>query len=183
MKIISTTSVELSKKQEFVPHFSVEMEDAGLRLQLVSPILASFLSKQSTTTTHRGGGIWTGRVFYVPTRSEITRGLWLGAGHGYFNEDGNRINMIWLFDSEFLKTGSLNILLPEPMTPNNLEDFFHEASTALRDFYLTKVRKVKLSLSLAVEDVEPEEEEEEYPVEETHPDIEDDALQPEDEDA
>lgn len=181
MKIISTTSVELSKRLEFVPHFSIEMEDAGLRLQLVSPILASFLSKQSTTL-HRGGGIWTARVFYVPTKGELTRGLWLSAGHGYFNGDGNRINMIWLFDSEFLKTGSLNILLPEPMTPNNLEDFFHEASTALRDFYLTKVRKVKLSLSLAVEDVEPEEEEE-YPVEEDHPDIEDDALQPEDEDA
>lgn len=174
MKIISTTSVELSKRLEFVPHFSVEMEDGGLRLKLTSPVLAAFLSKQKTTPS-RGGGIWTGRTFLTPISPELHRPLWLSSGNGYFNGDGNRINMIWLFDSEFLKTGSLNILLPEPMTPNNLEDFFQEASTALLDYYVTKVRKVKLSASLALE--WDEEEEEPH-----HPDVDDgENLEPEEE--
>lgn len=152
MRLETQISVEVDEDVEYFPHFSIESHEKGTRIKATSPIFAAhFETLAKGEQLVKGSGLWKGATFVVLSKPV---GLMMSPSAPLFVNEGQTPNLVWLLMKE-LKEG-LDIIVPEPLSPNNLEDYFTGACDALRDYYLTHIRKVKLQASLRYKGRNPE---------------------------
>lgn len=147
MKLETKITVETRSPVEFVKHFAIEVEEKGTRIEFESPLFASYLGKLPGNYV-AGAGVWDGFTFKVPRNGLPFTDWYLSYSAGLFPSEGDLPNFIWLFEDGFLKTGKLSILLPIPLAPNDLEDYFSQAMDRFRGAYLNKLRMIRLSASM-----------------------------------
>jgi len=144
MQLEHEVSIEMDEGVEYFPHFAVESTSSGTRIEVLSPIFAEVLGKLPRNEV-KGKGAWTGHTFLIPSPEHL-EDLYINAGGGLFSSDGETPNMVWMLHPD-LGVG-VTFEVPEPLSVNNLEDYFTSVCEELRDFYLSKIRKVKLKAKL-----------------------------------
>ena len=146
MELTHSITTEVPTEVEYFPHFSVESVAKGTRIKAQSPLFAELFDaiggKSNVASDHRA---WTGIVFAIPRNIRSVTADY-NTGHGLFLGDSGSPNLLWLFGGD-LKEG-IDIMVAEPLSLNNLEDWFTQSCEQLRAIYLNSIRKVKFTASL-----------------------------------
>jgi hypothetical protein len=155
MQLKQTLTVEVKSDDVYFDLFEVESVAAGTLIRAKSKKFGAWFKslqdKQKVSKANHNKA-WVNATFSVPTqiiadnvpgaRSEqlnysVRSGLFL---------DGQP-NMVWIFHGD-LEAG-WELLVPEPLSLNNLEDFFTTSIDDIRDMYLKHLRAGKFSAVLS----------------------------------
>ena len=146
MELTHSITTEVPTEVEYFPEFSVESIHKGTRIKARSELFAElFDSLGEKAKIAPEAKTWLGTTFSVP-RNIRTVPVEYHQGHGLFLPETGTPNLIWLFGGN-LKEG-IDILALEPLSLNNLEDWFSQSCEQLRAIYLNSIRKVKFTASL-----------------------------------
>lgn len=148
MKLVTEVSCTTQEEVEYFPLLEMEVAPGGLLVRAKSPAFAAWI-KGSEIQRKEGSPpkTWTfqGKSFYYPTEKwsyDIPR---VFAGYGgsqpYFADD--RANLFWLFSTE-LEEG-FEVLMPNPISLNNLEDYFTSSCQQIQALWSKDLRRVVLS--------------------------------------
>jgi hypothetical protein len=152
MELKQEITVQVKSDDIYFDLFEVESVAEGTLIRAKSKKFGIWLKsltpgpKINRSTVNKS---WLNVVFTVPSILLEEQG---GRDHLNFSYrnglffDGQP-NMIWLFQGD-LEAG-FELLVPEPLSLNNLEDFFTTAIDELRDIYLKYLRTGKFSAQLS----------------------------------
>ena len=147
MNIEVTTSVDLDEEIEFFPYFAVEAVPEGTQISAKSPVFADFIAAHQTKSPiglslrwEKLGSIYrTDKAYFSWDGSA---GLFLGPS----DDESSSPNLLWLLHPK-LKEG-FDFIFPEPLSLNNLEDYFQSVCDELRDVYIEYLRGAKFSVNM-----------------------------------
>ena len=149
MELKQTITVSLKTDDVYFELFEVESVENGTMLRAKSKKFGQWLKGLKKTRAFNGipAEVWKNGTFYLPqVNLEGTEGRILCSPSYDLFADG-QANMVWLFHGD-LEVG-WELLLPVPMSFNNLEDFFTTSVDTLRDLYIAHLRAGKLSAQLS----------------------------------
>ena len=146
MELTHSITTEVSTEVEYFPLFSVESTPKGTLIQAKSELFAELLDSLGAKTAFRGEAkTWKDHTFHIPKGIRHVTTEYTNT-YGLFLPDTGAPNLIWLFYGD-LKEG-ISLLATEPLSLNNLEDWFTQSCEQLRAIYLNSIRKVKFTASL-----------------------------------
>lgn len=146
MRLATETEVLIPEELEFFPHFSVEATDKGTVIEARSPVFAAHInalglkSNLPKSDLHK---VWKGGVYQYPRDFEWNT-YSVNYSNGFFA--GESANLVWLLHPDLEK--GFTLVCPEPLSLNNLEDYFTSACAELRQIYLTRIRRASFRATL-----------------------------------
>jgi len=154
MQLKQTLTVEVKSDDVYFDLFEVESVAAGTLIRAKSKKFGAWFKsledKQKISKANLSKS-WVNATFAIPTQvieqSGGTRSEQLNysARAGLFLD--GQPNMVWIFHGD-LEAG-WELLVPEPLSLNNLEDFFTTSIDDIRDMYLKHLRSGKFSATLS----------------------------------
>ena len=150
MKLKTTLVVGTEAEHNYFDYFRLKMVDEGVQLQAKSPLfgawMQSFCDAEPTYLALRTTHPWyDGPKAYKKFVREWPPAMgggesigWIYPEQVHFFEEG-RPNLLWLAHKD-LATG-INLVVKQPISLNNFQDYFSECCESIRDIYVGLLRK------------------------------------------
>jgi hypothetical protein len=142
-------SVKSKVDEVYFDLFEVESVLEGTIIRAKSARFGKWIKSIQKPRAWTGGKAecWANATFKLPDQAISTDGDRILCSPAYDLFSDGQANMVWLFHGN-LEEG-WELLLPMPMSFNNLEDFFTSCLDELRDLYIKHLRSGKLSAQLS----------------------------------
>jgi hypothetical protein len=144
----------MAEEVKYFEKLKLELVETGVRIQAKSPMFYDFFAgvtpktAAGKPTTYGGGDNLPTRIMHVPSglfRSYTTTGgrkiLFHSTDVNLFHEGCP--NLSWLLSLDLGK--GLDIVVRQPMSLNDFEDYFSECCTFIQEFYLRNMRRGSLA--------------------------------------
>ena len=156
MRLKTTLFAEVKEEGTYFEHFKMTMLDEGLQIEAKSPLFASWI--KSLVVPGSGAALPRKNPWYIsptiaypilsnpdsfPPRG-VTGYIYPGEP-GFFSE--HQPNLLWLLHPGLAEGFSLTV--KQPITLNDFEDYFAKCCDAIRDIYVTQLRKATLQATFS----------------------------------
>jgi hypothetical protein len=145
LKLKTTILVSVGEERNYFDYFRLTMEDEGLRIEAKSPLFAAWLKSitsgfyQTKTSNpwHMGKEKYLALTQQLPPNSLSHLG-WVFLDEYWFFQEG-KPNLFWLTHKDLGE--GFSILVKQPISLNDFQDYFEQCSTAIRELYVHLLRK------------------------------------------
>jgi len=157
MKLKTSLQAEVQEEGTYFPLLRMTMLDEGLEIQAQSPLFARWIQSISSggeeviRLTKKHPWYLGSTLFYrrlLNLDSFPPRGInafIYPEEHDYFSD--GQVNLLWLLHPNLAEGFSL--VVKQPISLNNFEDYFAKCCDAIRDIYVTQLRKASLEATFS----------------------------------
>lgn len=134
-----------TEEQKEILAFSLDVEPTGIRLKAKSAVLGEYFDKLPTMDLQnfRFGDMWKVLNFRMP---KMDYPIYLQPRQGWWAGE-DQPNIVWILSKDI--GSGIDVLIPMPMTLNNLHDYFMKVQQTVTNFYTAYVRKAGMKARIS----------------------------------